>query len=101
VPELKPVLAKAYELAVKGENIDPVSLSYKLLKPYLGGQDVVNSKKAGEEKLTRNAGKPISANAIKSSALTEAHKYMGGSAPSKEDRARIYKETVEAAKARR
>jgi hypothetical protein len=101
MPELKPVLAKAYEAAVRGENIDPVALSYKLLKPYMGEEDVIQKKAPGDDRLARNASKPISANAIKSSALTEAHKYMGGNAPSKEDKARIYKETVEAAKARR
>ena len=101
MPELKPVLANAYAAAVRGEDIDPVALSYKLLKPYIGDSDVVNSKKSGDEKLVRNQNRPISANAIKSSALTEAHKYMGSNAPSKEDKARIYKETVEAAKARR
>jgi hypothetical protein len=102
VPELKPVLARAYELAVKGEDIDPVSLSYKLLKQYsnTGDEEMVNKKSPSDEKLNRNQAKPLSANAIKSSALTEAHKYMGGKAPSKEDRARIYKETVEAAKNR-
>lgn len=101
MPEMKAVLKNAYDAAVKGNTeIDPVSLSYKLLKPYVGEQEMV-TKKVGDEKLSRNAGKPISANAIKSSALTEAHKYMGGGLPTKEDRARIYKETVEASKARR
>jgi hypothetical protein len=101
MPELKPVLAEAYESAVKGENIDPVSLSYKLLKQYKNSGEDMTKKATSDDRLNRNQAKPISANAIKSSALTEAHKYMGGAAPSKDDRARIYKETVEAAKARR
>ena len=83
MPEMKPVLSRAYELAVKGEDIDPVALSYKLLKQYstTNGEEQMNKKSPSEEKLSRNQAKPISANAIKSSALTEAHKYMGGNAP--------------------
>lgn len=101
MPEMRPVLKRAYELAVKGEDIDPVSLSYKLLKNYSkSGEEPVMKKPNSDERLAKNQAKPLSANAIKSSALTAADKYMGGSL-TKADRDRIYKETVEASKARR
>jgi hypothetical protein len=101
VPELRPVMAKAYELAQRGEDIDPVALSYKLLKKFGGGSATGESEmaKRNAEALAKNVGKPQSANAVKSSALSEAHKFINS--PSKDEKARIFKETQEAARARR
>jgi hypothetical protein len=101
MPELKGVLSKAYEASMKGEDVDPVSLSYKLIKKFGTnlGETTMNKKAPELARLAKNAQKPISSNAIKSSALSEAHKYIDR--PSKEEADRIYKETVEAARARR
>jgi len=101
MPELKGVLSKAYEASLKGEDVDPVSLSYKLIKKFCTniGETPMNKKAPELAKLAKNTAKPISSNAIKSSALSEAHKYIDR--PSKEEADRIYKETVEASRARR
>ena len=97
MPELKPTLQRMYAMALKGEDVDPVALSYKLIKRFKGEQDMGKAEKASAQ-LTKNAQKPLSSNAIKSSALNEAHKF--GQTMSKEDKARIFAETVAAAKQR-
>lgn len=99
MPELRGVLTKAYESAMKGDDVDPVSLSYKLIKKYSTTLGESSMSKKTPEILARNAQKPVSSNAIKSAALSEAHKYA--MKPTKEEADRLYKETVEAARARR
>lgn len=97
MPELKPTLHRMYQAALKGEDVDPVALSYKLVKRFKGEQTMGKAEKASAQ-LAKNAQKPVSSNAIKSSALNEAHKF--GTSLSKEDRERIYAETVGFAKRR-
>jgi len=100
VPELKPTLVKLYDMALKGEDVDPVAVSYKLIKKFNTnlGETSMNKKTSEVDKLASNSNKPVSSNAIKSSALTQAHKY--GLRPTKEEAAKLYKETVEASKGR-
>jgi hypothetical protein len=99
MPELRSVLKLSYDAAKRGEDVDPVAVSYKLLKKFQPEEKQVSKKAPENYQLSRNEQKPKAAASIKSQALHEAYKFVAN--PSKSERERIYKETVEASKASR
>lgn len=98
-PALRKTLQSLAAAAQRGEDVDPYSLAYSLIKKTKGSteKEDMSRVKRDADQLAKNSAKPVSSNAIKSAPLSDAHTYAN---LSKEDKERYFKEMTEAAKRR-